>query len=458
MTRAPLPSSFRDPSGFLFESGGTLFRQVNASYREDYESLIGSGLYDSLISDGLLVAHEEVPGGSLAPEAWKVLRPERLPFVSYPYEWCFGELKAAALATLEVQRRALRHGMSLKDSSAYNVQFPRGRPVFIDTLSFRRYRPGEPWEGYRQFCRHFLAPLALMSRTDGRLSQWFRLDIDGIPLDLASALLPRTSWLSFSLLSHVHLHARSEKRHEGQGAGPVRSRSMGRYGLEGLLASLEGAVRDLEWGPSASAWSEYYASTNYAAGALERKKALVAEFVRETRPKLVWDLGANVGLFSRIAAESAESVIAFDNDPASVERHYGEVVSRGRSNVLPLVLDLTNPSAGIGWANEERLSLTERGPADLVMALALVHHLAIANNVPLPSLAGFLARLCRDLIIEFVPKQDSQVQRMLASRPDIFDSYSQEEFERAFAGFFHTVRRVPILESERTLYLLRRRF
>jgi len=458
MTPAALPSSFRDPSGFLFEAEGHLYRQVNPRFREEYEALIESGLYEELVSEGLLIPHEELPDASLSPGAWKLLRPERVAFVSYPYEWCFGELKAAALATLEIQRRALRRGMILRDASAYNIQFRRGKPVLIDTLSFRRHRPGEPWEAYRQFCQHFLAPLAVASRTDFRLGQWFRIDIDGMPLDLASALLPGRSWLSLPLLLHVHLHARSQRRYAAAGAERPRARSgMGRYGLEGLLGNLEAAVRSLEWKDSSSAWSGYYESTNYAAAGLERKKEAVREFVERIRPALLWDLGANVGVFSGIAAESAGEVVAFDSDPVSVERHYGEVVARGDGNVLPLVLDLTNPSGGIGWANRERLSLEERGPADLALALALVHHLAIGNNVPLESVARFFASLCRNLVVEFVPKEDSQVRRMLASREDVFDGYSREGFEAAFASRFETLDRIAVPESERTLYRMRRR-
>ena len=459
MIPGALPSSFRDPSGFLFESNGVLLRQVNSCYSEEYEHFVRSGLYDALVEDGLLVPHTEVAAeGDLAPEAWKVLRPERVPFVSYPYEWSFHELKAAARTTLKIERRALEFGMTLKDASAYNIQFLEGRPVLIDTLSFRRREPGEPWEAYRQFCQHFLAPLALMGRTEPRLSQWFRIGIDGVPLDLASRLLPRASWLSFSLFSHVHLHARAQKRFEGrQGDGVPRARPMGRYGLEALLASLEGAVERQEWHPSGSTWSEYYDSTNYAPEALEEKKRLVRDYVARVAPNIVWDLGANVGLFSRVAAETARYVVAFDNDAASVDRNYLQVVERGERNLLPLVVDLTNPSGGIGWANRERASLADRGPADLALALALVHHLAIGNNVPLGSVAEFFAGVARSLVIEFVPKTDSQVRRMLSTREDVFPSYDREGFERAFARFFATEQRADVRGTERALYLMRRR-
>jgi hypothetical protein len=459
MTRGALPSSFRDPSGFLFEEDGVLLRQINGRYREDYERLRESGLYDALVADGLLVPHEEVASPGRTPEAWKVIRPERVPFVSYPYEWSFHELKDAALATLKIARRCLAFGMALKDASAYNVQFPAGRPVLIDTLSFRRADPGEPWEAYRQFCQHFLAPLALMSRRDVRLSQWFRVGIDGVPLDLASALLPRSSWLAFGLLSHLHLHARSQKRWEGSAAGPPggRAKTMGRFGLEGLLASLESSVSALAWEPRGTTWAEYYDHTNYAPAALAGKEAIVRDYLAALPAGIVWDFGANVGPFSRVAAARASYVVAFDVDPAAVDRNYLEVARRGERNLLPLVLDLTNPSAAIGWANRERQALAERGPADVGLALALVHHLAIGNNVPLPAVAAYFGELCRSLVVEFVPKEDSQVRRMLATRPDVFPDYHVEGFERAFGEVFAIERRQPVLDSARTLYAMRRR-
>jgi ribosomal protein L11 methylase PrmA len=448
-----VPSSFRDPSGFLFEREGRLYRQVNSCYGDEYEYLIRSGLYDSLVGDGLLVPHEEVLP---TPGAFRVLRPEPIPFVSYPYEWSFGELKAAALATLEIEGRAVARGMGLKDASAYNIQFRGVRPVLVDTLSFERLDRDAPWVAYRQFCQHFLAPLALMSRRDVRLSQLLRIYIDGVPLDLASELMPGRSRLSFGLLSHLHLHAKSQLRFADEGSRQTR-RKMGRYGLEALLANLRTTVEALEWKPDGGGWVDYYESTNYTPSALSEKKRIVSDWLREMAPSVVWDLGANIGEFSRAASEAGAYTVSFDSDAGAVDENYRSCLARRETRILPLVLDLTNPSAGIGWANRERSSLMERGPADVALALALVHHLAIGNNVPFARIAEFLAAVCRTLILEFVPKSDSQVRRMLATREDVFGDYGAEAFEREFTPFFRTVSREPIRESERTLYRLERR-
>jgi hypothetical protein len=447
------PGSFRDPGGFVFERDGTLFRQVNRSCRADYDALITSGLADALIDEGMLIAHREVDAAPFDPAlAYKILRPDRVPFVSYPYEWSFGQLRDAALLTLAIQERAIARGLSLKDASAFNVQFLAGRPVFIDTLSFEAYREGEPWVAYRQFCQHFLAPLALMARLDVRLNKLFRTNLDGVPLDLASRLLPLRTCFEPRLLAHIHLHARAQRAYEG--GETAKPRPFGRNALLGLIGSLRSAVSGLKWEPKGTEWAEYYQETNYSGAATEQKARLVDEFLADVAPATAWDLGANTGRFSRLAAGRGAHTVAFDIDPACVERHHQDVVKRGEANILPLLLDLANPSPALGWDHRERSSLLERGPVDVVMALALVHHLAIANNVPLVRVAAFLRRACRHLIIEFVPKGDSQVRRLLASRIDVFDDYTPEGFEAAFAEHFAIRRSERVGDSERTLYLM----
>ncbi len=453
-----LRGSFRDPSGFVYESHGVLYRQVNSSYRDDYDALTNSGLLQELFKAELLVAHEEVEVPPDSREAYKLLRPLRVPFISYPFEWSFGQLRDAALLTLKVQTRCLARGMSLKDASAYNVQFLNGRPILIDTLSFERYVDGSPWVAYRQFCQHFLAPLLLMSRVDVRLSQLFRVFIDGVPLDLASAMLPRRSWLSPGALMHLHLHAMAQRKYSvGETSGArAKAARVSAQSLKALIASLEAAVSKLQWNPAGTEWADYYSDTNYTTDSASEKQRLVESFIERVQPATLWDLGANTGRFSRLASRRGINTVAFDLDAAAVEKNYRDCVASGNRHELPLVLDLTNPSPGFGWAGDERLSLEQRGPADLVQALAVIHHLAISNNVPLPRIAEYLARLGRSLIIEFVPKQDSQVQRLLSSRVDVFPDYTREGFEASFAPFFRVEAVEPIRGADRVLYLMKR--
>ena len=458
MTNSPtVAGSFRDPRGFVFSRNGVTCRQINHAHRRDYNHLTDSGMYDRLIEAGLLIPHTEVDVPPPVPEkAYKVIQPEHVDFISYPYEWCFSQLKDAALATLDIQRRALELGMSLRDASAYNIQYHQGRPVLIDTLSLGLYEEDRPWSAYGQFCRHFLAPLALMCHTDITLNALLRCHIDGIPLQLAAALLPLRSRLRFSLLSHIHLHAKSERRFAGS-QQRYRDARMSKKALTNMIIHLEGAIEGLTWKPGGTEWGEYYSDTNYSATARAFKERTIEDYLKTLSPQRVWDLGGNVGDFSRIAARLGASTLSFDIDPAAVETNYLTCRAQKTANILPLLLDLTNPSPGIGWAHEERNSLRDRGPADTIMALALVHHLAISNNVPFASIAAYLRDLGHALIIEFVPKTDSQVQRLLATREDIFDDYTQEAFEHEFSRHFTIEASVGITDSERVLYSMRRR-
>ncbi|MBE0564852.1 MAG: SAM-dependent methyltransferase [Krumholzibacteria bacterium] len=452
-----LAGSFRDPGGFLFRRDGVLYRQVNRSSAGDLQRLHESGLYDLLVAKGLLIPHAEAPLDlAEGPDAACVIAPEPVPFISHPYEWCFSQLQDAALATLRIQKLALGHGMVLKDASAYNIQFHRGRPVLIDTLSLAGYREGGPWVAYRQFCQHFLAPLALMALVDVRLLALLRSEIDGVPLDLACRLLPWRTRLVPGLLMHLHLHAASQRRHADR-RGAARPRPVSRQALLGIVGSLRGAVRRLSWRPAGTEWGDYYTDTNYSGEAARAKGELVAAFLDQAAPDTVWDLGANDGTFSRLAADRGLPTVAADVDPAAVEHNWRQVRERGEERLLPLLLDLTNPSPALGWDHAERASLLERGPAGCVLALALVHHLAISNNVPLDRLAAFFARAGRALIIEFVPKSDSQVRRLLSTREDVFPDYGQAGFEAAFGTCFATEKVEPIPGSERILYLMRRR-
>jgi hypothetical protein len=456
---AVVPGSFRDPHGVVFRTADGFVRQIHSSYREHYDHLIASGLYAALVSAKLLVPHEELSTVGWLPEAYKLIKPRRVEFISYPYEWSFGQLKAAALATLDIQARALDCGMSLRDASAYNIQFVEGRATLIDTLSFETHATGQPWVAYRQFCEHFLAPLALMALRHHELSRLLATHLDGIPLELAVTLLPFRTRLRPSLLLHLYAHARSQRRWKTRSAPTsVGARSFSDLAFRGLVDSLRRAVSKLVWRPRATTWARYYDdAASYSEQALAHKRAVVARFIDEVRPQVVWDLGANTGVFSRLATERGCLTIAFDGDAACVESMQQAVAAGAEPRLLPLLMDLSNPSPGVGWAHRERESLLTRAPADLVMALALVHHLAIGNNVPLPLIVEFLADVGRFAILEFVPRGDAQARRLLASRRHDFPNYDEERLAEALAARFVTLERVPITDSSRTLYLLQRR-
>jgi hypothetical protein len=458
----PLDSSFRDPSGFVFKRDGVIFRQIHKSYEAQYEHLMSSGLYDQLVSRKLLVPHEEVAGQGLSIEnVYKIIKPQQIPYVSYPYEWCFSQLKDAALCTIEIQKLAIDYGMVLKDASAYNVQFIGSQCIFIDSLSFDFYSEGEPWVAYKQFCQHFVAPLSLMSKKDIRLSQLLRIYIDGLPLDLVSRLLPKTSWLNYSLLTHIHLHSKTQQAFANVAASEkpkINSRKISKFSYKALMESIGSCVQNQKLKSSDTEWGEYYSDTNYIEDSMRNKEKMVLEFLRAipTRTSILHYLGSNNGHFSRVAAEAGFHVISQDIDPIAVEKNYRQAKSDRVNNILPLLQDLTNPSNDMGWALTERDSFLRRCEGVAVMALALIHHLAISNNVPLSKQSEFFATFADHLLIEFVPKEDSQVRRLLATRKDIFTEYSEAGFERAFKARFNILRKESIEGSHRKLYLLER--
>jgi 23S rRNA U2552 (ribose-2'-O)-methylase RlmE/FtsJ len=291
-----------------------------------------------------------------------------------------------------------------------------------------------------------------MAHTDVDLSKMMRTYIDGIPLPLASKLLPKKTWVS-SLVAHIHYHARSQQKYADKGSKAKKVKISKQTQLS-LISSLANAISKLEWKAANTEWGEYYTFTNYSDKSFKQKQKIVKKMILSSKPKTVWDIGANDGSFSRLASDEGIDTVAFDIDPMAVEKNYRIVKKSGEKPILPLVMDLTNPSPFLGWENEERNSMIERGPADLVLALALVHHLAISNNVPLIKLAEFLSKIGNKIIIEFVPKGDSQVNKLLASREDIFDEYKDSSFELALSKFFIINEKKLISGTNRTLYLM----
>ncbi|MBR2570607.1 MAG: SAM-dependent methyltransferase [Clostridia bacterium] len=446
-------SSFRDPSGAVLVQDGVVVRQINCCYQKQYEALMEK-LYGPLTAKGLLVCHKELPAKPEEENGFLMIQPEQIPYISYPYEWSFGQLKDAALTTLRIHRAALDQNMILKDASAYNIQFLKGRPVLIDTLSFDFYQEGAPWIAYGQFCRHFMAPLMLMAYRDIRLNQLLRIYIDGIPIDLADRLLGRKG--GFAALQHIHWHAQSSMKHaqDGKQPGAVRTVRISKFSHMAMIDSMIRIVEKLQLKGVETEWGDYYAHTNYTEDAAQSKEQLVASFINEVRPATTWDFGANDGRYTRLALAHGGSAVAFDIDPIAVERNYHAVNSAGE-NLLPLLLDLTNPSPAIGFANRERRDIAGRQTPDLILMLAVIHHLAISNNLPMEKIGEWVASLAKHLIIEFVPKEDSQVKTLLATRDDIFPDYTEQGFEAAFSRHFEILQKSRVSETCRTLYLMR---
>lgn len=453
-----IKSSFRDPSGYVFSENGVVYRHINEVYKPDYEKLMSSGLYEELVLEKLLVPHKEVT--KTRKDAWKVVLPDQIPFISYPYEWSFSMVKDAALATLEIQKRAISYGMSLKDASAFNIQFVNARPMLIDTLSFERYDDTKPWVAYKQFVEHFLSPLCLMAYGDVRLNRATAVFLDGIPVDLTASLLPLRARLKPSLLFHIFAHANSSKKYSDKGLEKrYKTRKFSKRALLGMVDNLEGAVKGLHWKPEGTQWEDYYEDdkNNYKTESRRHKAELVEKYLKKVKAKKVWDYGANTGFFSRVALKTGAEVLSFDIDFGAIEKHYLHIKANNENNVLPLFSDLTNPTPGVGWENEERLSLFERGPADAVLALAIIHHLAIPANTPFSYQAQAFSKMGKYLIVEYIEKDDSQVQILLSTREDKFETYTKKDFEAEFGEYFKILEKTAIKNSKRTLYLMERK-
>ena len=373
-----------------------------------------------------------------------------LEFITYPYEWSFGQLRDAALLTLELAAEALEHDMILQDATAFNVAFPDGKPVFLDHGSFCIHRPGQPWGAYRQFVMHFLAPLLLMKHVDLRCLDLFRAHVEGFPLDFASRLLPAKTWFMIDPLIHVHLHALMEKKYSSAKT-ETRTFSAAKKNVRTLLKELADHISSLTPPGQKTDWGGYYLDNNYSGENLKFKKARIEKVCGELAPSTTVDLGANTGLFSEIAARYSGQVVAADIDSAAVEALY--LLAKTKCpNVLPVLLDLNNPSPAVGVFNRERRDFFSRCRGELVLGLALAHHLRISGNWPLTHIVDLFADMTsRAAVVEFVPKQDSQVRRLLRSREDIFDDWQLGNVVVAFKRRFRVCKTIPIPDSERIL-------
>lgn len=433
-------SSFRDPSGRVFTDYPGIVREIYPAYYTDYQYLKSSKLYEALTAAHLLIPHTEIEDNKYHI----LIRPEIIPFISYPYEWCFSMLKDAALTTLRINRVAMEHGMILKDASAYNMQYYKGDMTLIDTLSFMKYEVGMPWGAYRQFLQHFLCPLLLMAYRDISLNKLLSSCLDGIPVKLTTKLLPFLTRFKPAVFAHVYAQSLNFTVSENRNvtiSGPA---------FFALLDNLERLVALLEYKQKGK-WQAYQDDCHYNPAAVKSKESLVEICLIRADAKQVLDLGSNTGTYANLAHHKGARVIAVDSDASCIERIY----NYDGTHVLPLVVDLCNPSPAIGWANTERKSFWDRVNVDTIMALALIHHLCIANNVPLGKVAELLAGHCRNLIIEFVPLDDPKAKQLLGKKN--IPPYSLDIFKYEFGKHFIIKGEYPITESDRTIYLMEKK-
>ncbi|TBN05619.1 class I SAM-dependent methyltransferase [Hyunsoonleella flava] len=452
-----IPSSFRDPSGYVFLDNGVIKRVIKPIYFEQYKSLRDSGFYKRLFNNNILIPHEELSSTS----SDIIIQPEQIPFITYPYEWCFNQYKEAALLTLKLQKFSLDQGYSLKDASAFNITFHQGSSIFIDTLSFDFYKENYPWRAYKQFISHFLAPLLLAHYHGSQSLKLMREFIDGIPLRMLSSMLPFKSKLNPIIYTNVHLLAKFEGKHSENYKGEAKVKSLSKGGQLKIIESLYGFVKKLKL-KEYTEWGNYYDKTNYSDTSFGLKAEVINTWVSKLNPQNIIDIGGNDGTFVRAIASKVKQALVCDIDNNAVDFNHLKVKKHKENYMLPFVLDVLNPSASIGFNNKERASFLQRIKdfnLDVTLALALIHHMTLSGNVTFHMSARFFASFSKILILEFPKKNDSWVERLLNSKAEFknhFDFYSLENFEKAYSEFFETVEKKEIEGSERVMFLLKR--
>lgn len=431
--------SFRDPGAYVFHHENRILRGVTASASGQFSQTIESGIIGKLAAKGLLIGCERVAAseselakftGARAEPIVALYEHPAIPFISYPYEWCFSQLKDAALAHLDLQLEALGNGFVLSDASAYNMQFLAGRPIHIDVMSLRPYRDGQHWEGYNQFCRQFLLPLLIEAWTGLRFQGLYRGSMAGISFEDAMMLLPRRRlFTSMGGLMHVYLQGRAIMAKTATSTGqPVsvqplpkaRYRSILEH-LRGFIAGLSSATRPKSY------WKDYAANNTYSDAMRSAKMEFIRRWVSRAKPAQLFDIGGNTGDFSLAALETAavSNALVLDSDVDAIEHGYRSARSQ---SMLHLVMNTADPSPDLGWRQRERAGFGLRAKPDGVVALAVIHHMVVGGNLPLPEVVEWFVDMAPHGVIEFVPKTDPMVVEMLMLREDIFADYTQENF------------------------------
>ncbi len=448
------PASYRDPSGYIYKEDDRIYRKITPSYFNEYDAIVTAKVYELLWSKKWLIPHEEI----YRNEHEIILKPEQLEFITYPYEWSFTAYKHAAQLTLRIQMLLLEHGFCLKDASAFNVTFQKGKAIFIDTLSIETYKDGEPWKALQQFNEHFLAPLILSKYYGSQHLKTLQHHINGLPLKDAATLLPWHSKLNPTIYAHIHYLGKQQNTTTGKKTTDSK-KQLSKVGQLKILKSLDQYIGNLELKENTQ-WSHYYQQTNYDDTSFTAKKSLIKEWIHDLQAKKVVDLGGNDGTFCNEIIDQIDQALICDIDQSAIDASYKKSLKGHK--MTSLVIDLLQPVAAIGFNNKERDAFINRlkdYKADVHMALAIIHHLTISGNVPFEMSAPFFTSLSEYLIIEFPDRNDSWVNFLLDSKREarsLFDGYNKADFERVYLDHFKILKRQEIKGSHRTLYLLQR--
>jgi hypothetical protein len=440
----------------MFYDGAILRRAINPIYFPQYQKLKDSGFFKTLIAKEMLISHEE----TTVSEEKIIITPEVIPFITNPYEWSFEQYKHAALHTLKIQKYALTKGFILKDASAYNVTFHKGKPTFIDTLSFDFYVEDTPWRAYKQFIMHFLGPLVLAKYHGTEVFKMMQTHIDGIPVKLIASMLPARTKFNSTLYTNIHLLAKMESKHSEDYGAQTKVAKLSKKAQSNIIESLFDFIKKLDL-KEASEWGDYYSKTNYEDAAFEAKKLLISDWAASLNPQRLIDVGGNDGTFARTVLDKVPHVMVTDIDSNAVNYNYRQVQKNKETNMLPFVCDVLQPAPGTGFNNTERSSLIKRltdYAPDVTMALALIHHLTLSGNVPFEKSANFFAKFSKNLIIEFPTREDSWVESLLVRKREFinhFDFYNETNFEEGYKNYFILEKKEVVAGTKRILYLFK---
>ena len=463
------PASFRDRSARVFLHQQQILRAVTADGLSDWQFAESLPFVRRAMSEGRLIPTQIAtdvitpPAADLnATEFAGVLRHERLPLISYPYEWCFSMLRDAALLQLSLMQESLAEGAILKDASPFNIQFRGVQPIFIDTSSLTRIRDGRPWDGYQQFCQMFLFPLMLQAYRGVDFHPFLRGRLAGIETTQMASLMSIRDLFRRGVFSHVWLHSRLSRSDIPESSKNQRTevpQSLGRAGFQSsLIASnvraLTRIVRGLKWRRDHSMWSHYDSQPSPVQKDGAAKEAFVRQSLSGKRWKQVWDIGCNLGRYSRIAAEHADVVLAMDADHVTIDRLYQDLKTETGTRVTPLVMNLADPSPSLGWRCLERTPLPDRSRPDLILCLAVIHHLVFRENLLLEDVINWLAGLNASLIIEYIDREDPQLQSLLANRDDQFTDYNLSSFTRLLSRRFRTLQQATLPSTTRQIFFV----
>ncbi len=459
----PINGSFRDPANRVYEHEGRILRGVTSAALENFKALEQSSFFKDYVARGLIVRTtladlgDEAAKGILAQGWAGVLAHERVPLISYPYEWTFSMLKDAALLQLDLLESGLKEGWTIKDSTPFNIQFVGAKPVFIDIPSFEPREQGEHWAAYRQFCMLFLYPLMLKAHLGLDFQPVLRSNLDGISPGEAARYFKGLKRFKKGVTSHISIPAMIEGRVENseKDRAPAKKRDSLKQSdamVLGLVQSMKRLVQSLESPIRHTEWSEYANTHSYEQQAFEAKLAFVRNAAKTGHWGVAWDIGGNTGTFSKICAEYSDRVITVDGDHDAVEKLYLSEKGNDAGKILPLYMNLANPSPNQGWAGTERLGFTDRNSPDFVVCLALIHHISLSANVPIPLFLEWLRSLNAKLVIEFVDRPDEMVQKLLLNKKEKYPDYNKDVFERELNARFKILDSQDLKGGHRKIY------